>query len=395
MNIRNDFPVFSRYSDLVYLDNASTTQKPQYVIDAVHDYMQNEYANIHRGQYKLAEISEQHYHDVREQCAKLLHVQRKNIFFSYNATYCSNIIAQSLCYSGFVGKNDIVLLGIWNHHASIVVRQSLQKIRWFEIVYIHVDAETHDMQIPNLDISRVKIVDVSHVSNVTGMIYDIALLRSSFVDACLIVDASQSVPTMSVDAQEYNCDILYFTGHKCMAYPGVGVCYVRQEWIYRLQPMIVGGGIINDVYQDSYSVISWVEKFSPGTPWLSSIISLGAALRYIDWIGGYSVWMQYKYELMKYMLERAGPLLQSHKLSLLGSQTTQWRSAIFSFVLDKNIVDVADFLAEQSICVRVGGHCAHPLLKSVDTQGVLRVSLYMYTTRSDIDQFFHVLENIL
>lgn len=112
------------------------------------------------------------------------------------------------------------------------------------------------MQIPNLDVSRVKIVDVSHVSNVTGMIYDIALLRSSFIDACLIVDASQSVPTMSVDAQEYNCDILYFTGHKCMAYPGVGVCYVRQEWIDRLQPMIVGGGIINDVYQDSYSVIS-------------------------------------------------------------------------------------------------------------------------------------------
>lgn len=396
MDIKKDFPIFDAHWSLVYLDNASSTQKPQSVIDAVSDFVSTKYANIHRGNYDLSHEAEEIYMQSKKAVAKLLGCSLTEVAYHYNATACSNMIAQSLCYSGNVWKWDTVILWVWDHHATIVVRQQLQKVFGFTIKYIPINPSDYMIdwdQFSWMIDDSVKVLACSHVSNVTGSIYDMKKIRSMIGDnVFFIVDASQSVPNFSMDVQDIWCDCLFFTAHKMLAYTGLWVMYLAKKYIDWLDPLCVGGGVIWDVTTYWHDLVVWIEKFESGTPNIVGAVSLLAALRYIDWIWWYSRLIGVEQENIRYILEKIQKLPENIRLVWLSSQ--KWRVAIFSFAMDKNVIDVADALADKNICVRVGGHCAHPLLYALGEKQLLRMSCYVYTTKEDIDKFFDQIVNL-
>lgn len=393
LDFKKDFPIFIKHPWLVYLDNASTTHKPTFVVDAVSDFVSQQYANIHRGNYDLSYEAESVYIDSKKAVAKLLWCQFSEIAYHYNATACSNMIAQSLCYSGKVWRWDTVVLWIRDHHATVVVWQKLQKHFGFTIRYIPIDPQTYAIDRDAfswlLD-ATVKVVACSHVSNVTWSIYDMKKIRA-FIgsDVFFIVDGSQSVPNFGVDVKDIWCDCLFWTAHKMLAYTWLGVMYLSNKHIESLDPLCVGGGVIDDVTTQWHGLVHGIEKFEAGTPNVIGAASLLAALRYIDWIGGYGTLHGIEQANIVYVLTKIATLPSS--IRLIGLDSSDARIGVFSFATDENAIDVADRLADANICVRVGGHCAHPLLYHLKEQQLLRMSCYLYTTKEDIDRFFSVL----
>lgn len=396
-HFKKDFPLFATNPEIVFLDNASTSQKPKYVIDAVSSFVSHDYANIHRGSYDLAVRAEELYHKSKIHVGKILNCSADEIIYGYNATACSNLLAQSLCLSGILGEWDEVLLGIWDHHANIVPWQQLQKVFKFTIQFIGIKP---DYSIDRDDFaskysSQTKVVACSYVSNVSGQIYDVQKLSSLLRDDTFFgIDASQAVPHFALDVQEIGCDALYFTGHKIFAYTGLGVMYLSKNYIRSLEPMTSGGGSIADVTAEGNKLLRTVEKFEPGTPNIIGAVSMWAALEYLDWIGGYRV----LHETQKPLIEAlcAGFRALGNKIVLIGSLDPTDRIGVFSFAIPgKNAIDVADALADKHICVRAGGHCAHPFLYAIDQKSLIRVSISLYNDLSDIERFFTVLDELL
>lgn len=397
MDIKKDFPIFDKNPGLVYLDNAATTQKPRYVIDKTQEYIVSSYANIHRWQYDIAAISEELYMKSKSRVASLLWAEIGEIIYSYNATYCINLLAQSLCFSGTLKKWQTVLVWTWDHHANIVPWQQLQKIYGFAIAYVPLQADGYTIDRDKLflllqDID-VAVLSVWHVSNVTGTVYDIKRIHSLVSDAFFIVDGSQSVPHFSVDVKDIGCDAFIFTAHKLYAYTWLGVMYLTQNYIQKLNPLLSWGGAIVDVRLDGNDLAEWFAKFEPGTPNLISAVSLLYALEYIDWIGWYATITKHHKDLTSFFLEKVS---QEKHIRLWGSTILNDRIWVFSFsVTWFHPHDIADAFAEQNICVRAGGHCAHPLVHSIESQGLVRVSIGLSTTTDDCKYFFEVLSDIL
>ena len=397
VDIKKDFPFFDTHPDLVYLDNAATTQKPRYVIDKTQEYIVSSYANIHRWSYDLAAVSEELYMKSKSRVAWLLWVQTNEIIYSYNATYCINLLAQSLCFSGMLKRWQTVLLWTWDHHANIVPWQQLQKIYGFAIVYIPLQDDGYSIDREKLSIilkdRDVAVLSVGHVSNVTGTIYDIKRIHSLVPDAFFLVDGSQSVPHFSVDIQKLDCDAFIFTAHKLYAYTWLGVMYLSWKYINELEPLLSGGGAIDDVHIDGNELTQWLQKFEPGTPNLIAAVSLLYALEYIDWIGGYRNIVSHHAELIALFLAW---FAQERVVHLYGNDTIEWRIWVFSFSIDwMHPHDVADAFAEQNICVRAGGHCAHPFTHSLNKEGLVRASIGLSTTIDDVRYFFTILSRII
>jgi len=397
VDIKKDFPLFDREPTLVYLDNAATTQKPRYVIDKTQEYIVSTYANIHRWQYDLAALSEELYMKSKSRVASLLWAETSEIIYSYNATYCINLLAQSLCFSGKLQKWQTVLIGMWDHHANIVPWQQLQKIYGFDIAYIplqdnsySIDREELSIIIKNKDVA---ILSVGHVSNVTGSIYDIKRIYSLVPDAFFLVDGSQSVPHFSVDVQEIGCDAFIFTAHKLYAYTWLGVMYLAKNHIQALSPLLSWGGAITDVRLDWNDLAQWFAKFEAGTPNLIAAASLLYALEYIDWIGWYATITKHTENLTSLFLDW---FWKENCVNLVGNALLTDRIWVFSFSIEwMSSHDVADAFAEQNICVRSGGHCAHPLVHAIDSSGLVRVSIGLSTTTDDCTYFFKVLSDMI
>lgn len=397
VQFKKNFPIFTSNPELIFLDNASTTQKPQHVIDAVSKFVSHDYANIHRWSYDLAVRSEELYHKSKTQVGKLINCSADEIIYTYNATASSNLLAQSLCLSGVLGEWDEVLLGIWDHHANIVPWQQLQKVFKFSIQFIEIKS---DYSIDRDDFAtkyttKTKVVACSYVSNVTGQVYDMQKLSSMLRDETFFaIDASQAVPHFAVDVQEIACDALYFTAHKFFAYTGLGVMYLAKQHIRSLEPLMSGGGSIADVTVDGNQLLRTVEKFEPGTPNIIWAVSMGAALDYLDWIGGYRTLHEVQTPLIDALWQWFRDLWD--KVTLIWSSDGTNRIGVFSFAVHgKNALDIADALADKHICVRAGGHCAHPLLYHIDQKSLIRISISLYNDIADIERFFAALREII
>jgi cysteine desulfurase / selenocysteine lyase len=233
----------------------------------------------------------------------------------------------------------------------------------------------------------VKVLACSHVSNVTGAIYDIQKIRALIgPDVFFIVDGSQSVPHFSVDVTRIGCDCFFWTPHKMLAYTGLGVMYLSKRYIDALEPMCVGWGVIDDVTIQWHTLTTGSSKWEAGTPNIIWAISLLASLQYRDWIGGYATLAVQEQKLLDVVSGYIRSLDPS--IRLIWPDIEQERIAIFSFALDEHPMDIVDRLAENNICVRVGGHCAHPLVHHFQSQQLLRMSSYLYNTVDDIHQFF-------
>lgn len=395
---KKDFPIFDNNPWLVFLDNGASCQKPKIVIDWVSDFVAHDYANIHRWLYNLSERSEQLYHDSKSAVAGLLGgCKASEIFYTYNSTYGINILAGSLVKSKFLQQGDVVLLGIWEHHANVLPWQILAEEYGFEIKFFGIrddytiDWDDFGQKYDN----KVKVVACSHVSNVTGQIYDVKKIKSYLRDnTFFLIDGSQSVPHFPVDVTDIWCDALVFTGHKMMSYTGIGGVFLQKRWIKTLSPMMAGGWTIEDVSVTGYTFASGTDKFEAGTPNITGAVSLLKAIEYIDSIGGMKKFREHEQQIIKKTLDWFTKL--SGKVELIWTTNPKYRVGAFSFVLkhESNFNKIWEVFAKHNIAVRCGWHCAYPLHKQLWLGGTCRMSTYIYNDEQDIQKFFEVLSEI-
>ncbi len=406
MNIQKDFPILSHHPDLVFLDSTSSTQKPSYVIDGLKQYLENDYANIHRGSYDLAENSEKLYIDSKKKLAELIGADSwREIVYTMNSTYAANLLASSARRSNILKKWDIIVLSIVEHHANIVPWQILAEETGAILEYIWL-SDDYKLNINELEEklknSHVKIVSLTHVSNVTGEIFPLEEVRKLIAPLSskgegqgvrFFIDASQSVPHFKIDVQKLWCDALFFTGHKLMADSGIGVLYGKKEFLECLDPWISWWWAISWVHTDTFKSAPIPDKFEPGTPNLSGAVSMLKALEYIEHIWWYETIESIEKELMEYALEG---FVKRPELKLQWSKKPDTRVWVFSFSHDTiHALDIADSLADKNICIRAWQHCAEPFMIEHSLTGTCRMSLYIYNTKADIDIFFQALDEAI
>lgn len=392
------FPIFGKHPDLVYLDNAASTQKPKAVINWVSDFLKNDYANIHRGLYSLSERSEDLYYESKRKLAELINCKPSEIIYSYNSTYCINLLVQALVNSWKLWKWDKVLLWIWEHHSNILPWQTLSKIFWFKIEFIN---ETNDFEIDWEDFDKkiskkVKVISLSHVSNVTWQIMEVEKVRDMvWENVFFIVDGSQSVPHFPVDIEKINCDALIMTWHKMMAQTWLWMMYLKRELIKELNPLILWWWTVKDVSIDDFSLQNNADKREAGTPNIVWAVSLLKALETIDSMW----WMEKIREHEKKLIKLLCEWFEKRKenVQLHWSLDLYNRIWTFSFTIinEKNFNKIWDIFAQNNICIRTWWHCAYPLHKSLNIWWSARLSTYLYNTEKDIKKFFEILDRII
>ena len=396
---QKDFPLFTSHPETIYLDSASTAQKPQKVIDALTNILTHSYANIHRWAYDLSEKAEVLYEGSKEKVRLFLSASSKHeIIYTYNATYAINFLARSLVKSGMLVKWDRILLSVLDHHANIVPWQIIAEEYGIIIDWIGVTPEGRlDLSDLESKIVGSRLVSVTAASNVTGAITNIAKIRDIVKKddskRLLVIDGSQAFPHFAVDVVDLDIDFFIATGHKVMSDTGIGILYGKKTLLQKMNPALCGGGAINFVTQEGYEAAGLPYRHEPGTPHIAWAASLLAALEYIESIGGYSVIEAYEKELVEYTLSKIATL--PHEIRLIGPKDSESRLGVFAFAFsNRHPGDVAEMLAEKGICVRVWHHCTEPLHQYFGLQATLRMSLYIYNTKEDIDTFFSMLKSV-
>lgn len=397
MNIKKDFPIFKNNPGLVFLDSTASSQKPSLVIDGIKEYLENSYSNIHRGSYDIAERSESIYDASKQKVCDLIGaLSYKEIIYTYNSTYAANFLIWSLRLSHMLNAWDKVLLSIVEHHANIVPWLMLKEELWIEIEYVDID-ENYNLDFDDFAKKyddKVKVISMTHVSNVTWQIFDLERVwKLKREDTLFIVDWSQSIPHFRVDVKKLNADFLFFTWHKLFADSWIWVLWWKTELLEKLKPVFSWGWAISSVEETCFMYAKLPYKFEPGTPNLTWAVSLSKALDYIESIWWFEKIEEIENDLIKYALEKFN---ERKDVKLLWSRTAENRVWVFSFVLlSIHSNDLADIFAENNICIRAGKHCAHPFLNKINVNHAARMSLYVYNTREDIDKFFSILDEII
>lgn len=397
---RSDFPIFSTHPSLVFLDSASSAQKPKVVIDALSRFFASNYANIHRWAYDLSMESSQLYEAAKVRIAKHLGLHSYHeVVFTYNATYAFNLISRTLVKTQKLKKWDHILLSKVDHHANIVPWQIIAEEYGIIIDWIDLYPDgTIDYDSLATKIPGTAVLSITGASNVTGEILDLGrvqkIIQNQKVPPLWILDGSQRFPHMETDMSLYGIDIFVATGHKVMSDTGIGFFAAKKELLQDLVPAFCGGGAINSVTTEWYEAAWLPFRHEPGTPHIAGAVSLLASLEYIESIGGFHAIEKYEKELVEYALEKIKNLPKwTH---LIGSNHPENRLWVFSFSFDDHHPnDIAEILADLGICVRSWHHCTDPLHTSIGIRGSLRMSLYLYNTTADIDSFFDQLEKAL
>jgi cysteine desulfurase/selenocysteine lyase len=394
--IREDFPVLKRQVNdrpLVYFDNAATSQKPMTVIDTIDRYYREYNANIHRGIHKLAEEATLAHEEAREKIAKFINAKRtEEIIFTRNATEAINLVAYSWGRAN-VGKGDKIVLTIMEHHSDIVPWQLLAQEKEAKVEFVEID-ENGDLrqdEIHELIDETTKIVCVTHASNVLGTINPVKEIGrvAHRYGAMFLIDAAQSVPHMSVDVRDIDCDFAAFSGHKMLGPTGIGVLFGKSEPLERMPPFLGGGEMIREEHATGASWKDLPYKFEAGTPNISGAIGLGAAVDYLRGIGMRNV-HDYEKEITGYALER---MKQVEGLTIYGPMDVGHRVGVVSFNLgDIHPHDLASILDEEGIAIRSGHHCAQPLMEFLQLPATSRASFYIYNTKQEVDVFVSALE---
>lgn len=394
---KKDFPIFKNNPDLIYLDGAVTSQKPKMVIDGIMEYLENGYSGIHRGTYAISEKSEILYKKSKEKvCEFIWSDSYKEIIYTYNSTYALNLLSSSIWISKQLKKWDKVLLSIVEHNANVVPWLILKEQIWIDIEYVWVD-ENYNIDIDDFKLKyddKVKIISFTHVSNVTWQIFDLELIwKLKKEETIFIVDASQSIPHIKIDVKKMNCDYLFFTGHKIFADTWIWVLWWKEKLLKNLNPSFSWWWAIWSVKNNTFTYWSLPDKFEPGTQNITWAISLLKWFEYIESIWWYNVLEKYEKKLVSYFLWK----LKNYKnIKLIGSNNLKNRLWVFSMIIEwVHSNDVADLLAEKNIAIRSWKHCAHTLFWNIGLTHSLRVSLYIYNTKEDIDIFFKNIDNIL
>lgn len=390
-DIRNDFPIFKNNPLLVYLDSAATTQKPQLVIDAIKNYYETYNANVRRGLYPIAEKATEKMEEVRKKVAKFINAKdSKEIIFVRNATEAINLVAYAWGRKN-IQREDVVMTTIMEHHSNFVPWQQLclEKQAKFEVL----DFGENFKQ--NLNVKKARLLAITHVSNVLGTINPIKKIIKEWKieneKLKVLVDASQSVPHMKVDVQDLDCDFLVFSGHKMMAATGIGVLYVKKELLKEMQPFLYGGDMIEEVTIEKTTFAKPPFMFEAGTPDIAGIVSLEAAIDYINYTSIENI-QNYEKELVSYFLSLVSKI---DGITIYGSKNTDNQGSVISFNINGvHPHDIAQILGDKNICIRSGHHCAMPLHKRLKVTATARVSFYIYNNEEDINSFIEGLKEV-
>jgi len=391
-NIKKDFSLLQN-REIAYLDSGATTQKPVQVIDAVKDFYENYNANPHRGAYSLSMEATEMYENTRKKIAKFINSKHsEEIIFSKNASEALNLIAYSYGMEN-LKKDEKIVLSIMEHHSNLVPWQKVSKVTGakLEYMYINDNYEISDEEIENKITDNTKIVAITHVSNVLGTINDIKKIikYAHKKGAVVVVDASQSIPHMKIDVQDLDCDFLVFSGHKMLAPLGIGVLYGKKEILNKMSPFLMGGDMIEYVYEQETTFAPLPNKFEAGTQNVEGVIGLGAAIDYIENIG-YDKIQEIENEVVSYAVEE---LKKLDYIQLYLTSNTQNHSAVISFnIKGVHPHDVASILDSEGVCVRSGNHCAQPLLRYMGIDSTCRASFYFYNTKEDVDKLINALK---
>ena len=389
--IRKDFPIFNDLNKpFVYLDSASTSQKPLEVIDAISSYYKSYTANVHRALYSIGEKATDEYENVRKLVKKILNVpDSHSVVFTSGTTESINLIAYSWGLKN-LKETDSVLITEMEHHSNIIPWQLITKKTNSSLDYIALNnnGTLNTESINDEILSSTKIISISHQSNVFGTINPIKNIINKVKDmgVLTLIDGAQAVPHLEVDLSELDPDFYVFSGHKILGPTGVGVLIGRNELLDEMEPFMGGGEMINKVsMQDAtWNEIPW--KFEAGTPNIAQVIGLGAAINYLMNIGLDKV-HSHEQSLLHYALNA---LEKNEDVTLYGNPPE--RGAVIPFNL-KNIHphDLAKFLDLDGICIRAGHHCAQPIMDYLKVPSTARISMNIYNDENDID---HLLKGI-
>lgn len=398
--IRKDFPILKRKvrdnKPLVYLDNASTTQKPNQVIDAITDYYRNHNANIHRAVYALAEEATEAYESTRDKIANFLNIKnREEIIFVRGTTEAINLVAYAWGRS-HVKEGDIIVTTEYEHHSNIVPWQLLTQEKHAKLEYLLMD-DNGELMLDKLDeilaTGKVKLVTFSLMSNVLGTITDVKTIveKCKKAGVLTLIDGAQAVPHMKVDLEKLDCDFFAFSGHKMLGPTGIGALWVRKSVLETMNPFHGGGDMIREVHKYETTWNDLPYKFEAGTPNIADVIGFGKAIDYLQNIGMDNI-RDHEIELTKYAIEK---LSQVKGLQIYGTKDISKRGGVISFNFsDVHPHDVAQIIDEEGIAVRSGHHCAQVLMERLNVAATSRASFYLYNTKEDIDALINSLHKV-
>ncbi len=384
--IKKDFPILNN-EKIVYLDSGATTQKPVQVIQAVEEFYKKYNANPHRGAYTLSMEATEIYENTRNKISKFINARySEEIIFSKNATESLNLIAYSYGMDN-LKKDDEVVISIMEHHSNLVPWQKICKATESNLKYMYLNEnfEISKEEIEKKITDKTKIVGITYVSNVLGTINKVEeiIKYAHKKGAIVILDASQSIPHLKLDVQKLDADFVVFSGHKMLAPLGLGIMYGKKEILNKMSPFLMGGDMIEYVYEQETTFAPLPNKFEAGTQNVEAVVGLGSAIDYINNLG-YDKIQEIEKEIISYARQELSKL---DYLTLYMTKNQENHSSVISFnIKGVHPHDVASILDSKGICIRSGNHCAQPLMRFLGIDSTCRASFYFYNTKEDVDK---------
>jgi len=395
---RKDFPILSETvhgNQLVYLDNAATTHKPNQVLEAMRNYHHKHNGNPHRGAHYLSVMATEAYENTREKVRKFINAARtEEIIFTRNATESLNLIAYSYGMN-FINEGDEIVLCISEHHSNIVPWQKVAKAKKAVLKYMYLNSDFRlDMnEVKEKITDKTKLVGIAQMSNVLGTIYPVKEIAeyAHSKGAVVLVDGAQAVPHIKVDVRDVDADFFVFSGHKMLAPMGIGVLYGKKELLEKMPPFLFGGDMIEYVEEQNTTFAELPFKFEAGTQNVEGAVGLSAAIDYLEDIGLDKI-HEYEMELTAYALEK---MKEIPYVKIYGSTDLKNRGGVISFSIEGcHPHDVSSIVDTYGVAIRAGHHCAQPLMKFVGAPATSRASFYFYNTKEEVDVFIDSIKNV-
>lgn len=395
-DFRSDFPIFNapENKDLIYFDNAATTQRPRKVIDAVKNFYEKSNANPLRGLYGLSSKATELYENARGTVASFINAAAEEIIFTRNASESLNLVAYTWGMQN-VREGDEIAVTVMEHHSNILPWQMVCAAKNAKLVFLDCDKATGEIPLSELNKinERTKLVAVTYVSNVLGITNPVKEIAEAAHKngAVVVVDGAQAVPHFKVDVQAIGADFFAFSGHKMCAPMGIGVLYGRRELLEAMPPFLRGGEMIEYVTKEDATWAELPHKFEAGTVNAAGAVGLGAAIDYINSIGFDEI-VRRDHELTTLLMEEMCRILHVH---VVGHPDPLRHCGIVTFTVDGvHPHDIATVLDEEHIAIRAGHHCAQPLGAHLGLPSTARTSLYFYNTEDEVRRFAEKLASV-
>lgn len=393
---KKDFPIFTALEnkDLIYFDNAATTQRPACVIESIDNFYKHNNANPLRGLYDLSGRATEDYENARHTVADFINAKDCEIIFTRNASESLNLVAYTWGMAN-IQEGDEIVVSITEHHSNILPWQMISKAKGAKIVYLEPDKITGEFsEAELLKINeKTKLVAIAQVSNVLGITHPVKKIveLAHKAGAVAVIDGAQSVPHMKVDVKELGADFFAFSGHKLCGPMGIGVLYGKKELLEAMPPFLRGGEMIEYVTRDSATWAELPHKFEAGTVNASGAVGLAAAIKYIQSVG-FDYIEEHDNKLAGLLMDK---MKQNPYIHLVGNPDAKRHCGIVTFTIDGvHPHDIASLLDTEKIAIRAGHHCAQPLGAYLGLPATARASMYFYNDEEEVERFYSVLKNI-